>query len=179
MPFEPGAEIVRREVLHGHTWLECPVTVVADDGDVLAVQLGPEAPFTFFQHPFAPHPWRSYAGWTGPTVLQLHREGAAYAVWMFFDAGVFRYWYVNFEAPVARHEDSFDTDDHGLDLIVHPDGRREWKDVDDLSTMVRSGRMTEEQVVGVLHAAAEVIRLLDDDERWWASFDGWRPHPTG
>jgi hypothetical protein len=45
--------------------------------------------------------------------------------------------------------------------------------------MVRSGRMTEEQVVGVLHAAAEVIRLLDDDERWWASFDGWRPHPTG
>jgi predicted RNA-binding protein associated with RNAse of E/G family len=105
----------------------------------------------------------------------VHREGAAYAVWLFFDDGVFRYWYVNFEAPVVRHDGSFDTDDHGLDLIVHPDGRREWKDVDHLSELVRSGRMTGEQVVGVLHAAAEVTALLDADRRWWAPFDDWRP----
>ncbi len=148
MRYATGTVITRREVLHGHTWLECPVTVVADDGDVLAVQLGPDRRSRSSTHPFGTHPWRSYAGWSGPTVLQLHRAGAAYAVWMFFDGGVFRYWYVNFEAPVVRHEDSFDTDDHGLDLIVHPDGRREWKDVDDLSAMVRSGRMTEERSSG-------------------------------
>ncbi len=179
MPFVPGARIIRREVLHGRPWMESPVSVVADDGEVLAVQLGPESPFRFLDHPFGAHPWASYAGWSGPVVLQLYRDGAAYSVWMFFDAGAFRCWYVNFEAPVVRHEGSFDTDDHGLDLIVHPDGRREWKDVDDLSAMVRSGRMTGEQVLGVLHAAAEVIRLLDDDDRWWAPFDGWRPPPTG
>ena len=72
-------------MLHGRLWLECPVTVVADDGDVLAVLLGPDAPFTFHEHPFGPHPWAAYAGWSGPIVLQLHREGDAYAVWMFFD----------------------------------------------------------------------------------------------
>ncbi|MEO6510811.1 MAG: DUF402 domain-containing protein [Nocardioides sp.] len=120
MRYLPGTVVSRREVLHGHPWMESPVTVVSDDGDVLAVELGADSRFTFFDHPFGPHPWGTYSGWSGPTVLQLHRAEAAYAVWMFFDAGVFRYWYVNFEAPVVRHEDSFDTDDHGLDLIVHP-----------------------------------------------------------
>ena len=175
MTFRPGTEIARREVLHGLPWLECPVTVVADDGDALAVRIDPGAPFTFFAHPFGAHPWSAHEAWGGTTVLQLHREGAAYAVWMFFDDGVFRHWYVNFEAPVVRHDDGFDTDDHGLDLILHPDGRREWKDVDDLSAVVRSGRMTGEQVLGVLHEAAEVTRLLDADDRWWAPWDDWTP----
>ena len=176
MRYRPGSEIARREVLHGQLWMDSRVTVVADDGDLLAVLLEDGSPFTFHEHPFGPHPWAAYDGWRGPTVLQLHREGAAYAVWKFFDdRGGFRYWYVNFEAPVVRHEAGFDTDDHGLDLIVHPGGRREWKDVDHLSELVRSGRMTEGQVVGVLHAAAEVIGLLDADDRWWAPWDDWVP----
>ena len=82
---------------------ECPVTVVADDGEVLAVLLEPGAPFTFQEHPFGPHPWRAQAAWGGTTVLQLHREGDAYAVWKFFDEHGFRCWYLNFEAPVVRH----------------------------------------------------------------------------
>jgi hypothetical protein len=169
---------MRREVLHGSLWLECPVTVVDDDGDVLAVLLEPGSPFTFHEHPFAPHPWRGQDAWGGTTVLQLHRAGDAYAVWKFFDQQGFRHWYVNFEAPVVRHAECFDTDDHGLDLIVDRDGRRTWKDVDHLSDLVVSGRMTGEEVVGVLHAAAEVSALLDRDERWWARWDDWTP-PIG
>ena len=178
MRWEPGSEIVRREVLHGHLWLECPVTVIHDDGEVLVVLLEPGAPFTFHDHPFGPHPWRGHDAWGDTTVLQLHREGDAYAVWKFFDERGFRHWYVNFEAPVVRHERSFDTDDHGLDLIVSPDGRRTWKDVQHLSEMVTSGRMTGEQVLGVLHAAAELSALLDRDARWWARWDTWSP-PIG
>ena len=113
--------------------------MVADDGEVLAVLLEPGSPFTFHEHPFGPHPWRDQAAWGATTVLQLHREGDAYSVWKLFDEGAFRYWYVNFEAPVVRHEGAFDTDDHGLDLIVHPGGRREWKDVEHLSELVTSG----------------------------------------
>ena len=74
-----------------------------------------------------------------------------------------------------RGDDAFDTDDHGLDLIVHPDGRREWKDVEHLSELVTSGRMTGAEVLGVLHAAAAVSARLDRDERWWASWDQWAP----
>jgi Protein of unknown function (DUF402) len=176
--FRPGAEITRREVLHGRLWLDHPVTVVADDGDVLAVLLEPGSRFRFHEHPFGPHPWSAYDAWGDTTVLQLHREGDAYGVWKFFEGGVFTRWYVNFEAPVVRHDDAFDTDDHGLDLIVHPDGRREWKDVDHLSELVTSGRMTGEEVLGVLHAAAEVTARLDRDARWWAPWDHWAP-PNG
>jgi hypothetical protein len=177
--YRPGTEILRREVLHGQLWLDCPVTVVADDGDVLAVLLEPGAPFTFHEHPFGAHPWSAHPAWGGSTVLQLHREGDAYAVWKFFDEHGFRHWYLNFEAPVVRHEGSFDTDDHGLDLILHPDGRREWKDVEHLSELVTRGRMTGPEVVDVLHAAGGVIALLDADEGpWWAAWSQWHP-PTG
>jgi hypothetical protein len=179
VPYRPGTDVVRREVLHGLPWLECPVTVVADDGDVLAVRLDPGSPFRFHDHPFAVHPWAPQEAWGGTTVLQVHREDAPYAVWLFFEGDEFRHWYVNFEAPLVRHEDSFDTDDHGLDIVLHPDGRREWKDVEDLSEMVVSGRMTEAAVMGVLHAAAEVVDLLDRDERWWAPWDDWRPSVGG
>jgi hypothetical protein len=173
--FQPGQVVTRREVLHGRPWLESPVTVVADDGDVLAVLLAPGSVFTFHEHPFGPHPWSAQAAWGGTTVLQLHRTGDAYGVWKVFDDDGFRYWYVNFEAPVVRHPDGFDTDDHGLDLIVHPDGRWEWKDVDHLAEMVTSGRMTRDEVVGVLHAAAGVADLLRTDDRWWAPWDDWTP----
>ena len=39
--FRTGQVVTRREVLHGRPWLESPVTVVADAGDVLAVLLEP------------------------------------------------------------------------------------------------------------------------------------------
>jgi hypothetical protein len=179
MRFRPGTEITRREVLHGRLWLSHPVTVVADDGEVLAVLLQPGSAFTFHEHPFGPHPWHGRAAWGAATVLQLHREGDAYSVWKFFDAEGFRHWYVNFEAPIVRRDSGFDTDDHGLDLVVHPDGRREWKDVEDLSELVTSGRMTGEEVVGVLHAAAAVIGQLDANEGpWWAGWTDWHP-PSG
>ena len=176
--FRPGQVVTRREVLHGRPWLESPVTVVADDGDVLAVLLEPGSAFTFHEHPFGPHPWSANTAWGGTTVLQLHRAGDPYGVWKFFDDDGFRHWYVNFEAPVVRQPDGFDTDDHGLDLIVHPDGRWEWKDVDHLSEMVTSKRMTSDQVVDVLHAAAGVAALLRANERWWAPWDDWTPPPS-
>jgi len=173
--FRPGQVVTRREVLHGRPWLQSPVTVVADDGDVLAVLLEPGSVFTFHEHPFGPHPWSAHTAWGGTTVLQLHRQGDAYGVWKFFDDDGFRYWYVNFEAPVVRHPDGFDTDDHGLDLIVHPDGRREWKDVEHLHVQRAQGRIDLETVGAVLEAADRVVDLLDADDRWWAEYDDWAP----
>ena len=109
-------------------------------------------------------------------VLQLHRAGDHYAVWKFFDpAGTFLHWYVNFEAPVVRRPDGFETDDHGLDLIVHPDGRREWKDVADLHRQRVTGRIDERTVGLVLAAAADVTDQLDANTHWWSPWDGWTP----
>lgn len=174
--YEPGSTIRRLEVLHDRLWMESPVTVVSDDGEVLAVLLEPGSAFTFHEHPIGPHPWGAHDAWDGSVVLQLHRVGDHYGVWKFFETdGTFRYWYVNFEAPVVRHDGAFATDDHGLDLIVHPDGRREWKDVEHLHEQMAEGRIDLETVGRVLAAAHDVVGLLDTDERWWAHWDDWTP----
>ena len=170
-----GDRISRREVLHGQLWLEVPVTVVEDDGQELAVLLEPGSRFRFHEHPFGPHPWSGRECWVGPTVLQLHRDHDLYSVWRFFTNGVPQNWYINFEAPIVRHADGFDTDDYGLDLIVALDRSIHWKDVDHLNKMLRSGRMTERQVLAVLAAAEEVAGLLRAADRWWSRWDDWRP----
>jgi len=81
----------------------------------------------------------------------------------------------NFEAPVVRDGGGFHTDDYGLDLIVEPDGRLVWKDVEDLDAMRESGRMTTDEVLAVLAAAREVTAEIGRDQRWWAAWDGWTP----
>ncbi|KRF29396.1 DUF402 domain-containing protein [Nocardioides sp. Soil805] len=177
-PWVPGEVVTRREVLHGRLWLEHPVTVVEDDGTTFAVLLEPGSPFTFHGHPIGPHPWGAHLAWGGTTVLQVHRTGERYSVWKFFVGDVFQHWYVNFESPVVRDDDGFDTDDHGLDLLVHPDGRREWKDVEHLHEQRAQGRIDLATVGAVLEAADEVVRLLDADDRWWAEYDDWVPEPA-
>ena len=39
-------------------------------------------------------------------------------------------------------DDGIETDDFGLDLIVYPDGSREWKDVEDLHHQRVEGRVS-------------------------------------
>ena len=114
--FPSGAVIQRREVLHGQVWLEHPVSVVSDDGDVLAVRLDPGSSFRFPEHPHGPHPWAQHQAWGDAIVLQLSRRNTWYGVWKFFDIdGTFRHWYLNFEPPVVRSEGGIETDDFGLD----------------------------------------------------------------
>lgn len=177
--FKPGAVITRREVLHGDPWLDHPVTVVSDDGETLAVRLDPGSKFLFPTHPFGPHPWSHHAEWGGTVVLQLNRPDTMYGVWKIFEAnGEFRHWYFNFEPPQTRRDGLIETGDYGLDLIVRPNGEREWKDVEDLHHQRAEGRITQEVVADVLQAAAGVVELLDSDDRWWSPWDTWTPDST-
>ena len=174
--FRTGDVVERREVLHGEVWMTSPVTVVHDDGDLLAVRLDPGSAFTFPSHSFGVHPWAQHSEWSGPIVLQIHRTGDLYSVWKFFEPdGSFRHWYVNFEAPVKRGPGHFDTDDYGLDLVIDPDGRRTWKDVTDLHHQRAEGRISPQTVLDVLAEAARVEALLDRGEHWWSSWADWSP----
>ncbi|KRF16698.1 hypothetical protein ASG90_10605 [Nocardioides sp. Soil797] len=150
--------------------------MVADDGETLAVRLNPGSRFNFPEHPFGPHPWSSHTEWGSTIVLQVNRPGSMYGVWKIFETdGRFRHWYFNFEAPQVRTGQAVETHDFGLDLIVHPDGRREWKDVEDLHHQRITGRITSGVVDQVLGAAAELVELLDADRRWWSNWDDWTP----
>lgn len=175
--FAPGAVIARRELLHGRLWLEHPVTVVADDGEVLAVRLDPGSRFDFPDHPFGHHPWSANTAWGDTVVLQLNRPETMYGVWKIFGAnGDFRHWYINFEPPQVRAGNGIETGDYGLDLILYPDGRRAWKDVEDLHHQRIEGRIDRQIVEQVLSAAAELVECLDADRRWWSTWDDWTPN---
>jgi hypothetical protein len=159
--------------------MEHPVTVISDDGDVLAVRLDPGSTFTFHEHLHGPHPWSSRSSWSASIVLQLLKTNAAYGVWKIFDAdGTFLNWYINFEAPAIRQPNAFDADDHGLDLIVYPDGTRSWKDVEDLHRQRAEGRIDLPMIGRILAAAAEVTDLLDTGTVWWTLWATWKPDPA-
>ena len=59
--------------------------------------------------------------------------------------------------------------------IAVPDGAWRWKDVQDLAPSLASGRITHDELLATLAAAAEVADLLDRGDRWWAPWDGWAP----
>lgn len=182
--FEVGQVITKHEVWGERVWLEHPVRVDSDDGDVpggvLAVVLEDGAPFVFDDREPV-HPWAVQQTWRGPTVLQLRRAGEWYSVWKFFgpsgDGFPFRGWYLNIERPLLRRVDGsgIDTDDLELDLVVDPDGTRHWKDVEHLSAFLAAGRCDVPTLLRVLEAAAQLSDLLDRDERWWARWDDWAP----
>ena len=180
--FEPGATITKREVWGDRVWLEHPVRVESDDGDieggVLAVVLDDGSPFTF-DDVDPVHPWAANDAWRGPTVLQLRRPGEWYSVWKFFgpasDGSPFRFWYLNIERPVVRRGAGIDTDDLELDLVIDPDGTRHWKDVEHLTARLGEGRFDVAVLLQVLATAADLADVLDRDERWWSPWDDWRP----
>lgn len=179
--FDVGRAVLRREVLHGRPWMAHPVTVVHDGDDCLAVLLEPGSPFTFFAHPFGPHPWSRFQAWSDSTVLQVQRDGDAHAAWKFFDAhGTFTHWYVNFQEPVVRHLEpagggAFDTADLGIDIVLPADGTPwQWKDLDDPDLMVRSGRISSAERSRIRTEADSVAARLDAGVRWWAPWDGWQ-----
>lgn len=174
--FVPGTFVQRREVHQGRVWLSAPVRVVADD-DVLAVWLAEGTPLTFPDHPLGRHPWSGRSRWTGTSVLQVHRPGDAHAVWALFRDGRVDHWYVNFQDPYRRSADGFDTQDHGLDIVIRDDGWH-WKDRGDVAMLVATGRLTRAQADAVWAEAGFVASALDRGECWWrARWGGWTLDP--
>ena len=176
--FAAGEVVLRREVLNGQLWMQSPVRVVADTPDCLAVVMRPGSPFEFCEHP-TPHPWAAHTAWSGTTVLQLHRPGESYGAWKFFDEeGRFTHWYLNFDEPVVKHLGPvrcYDTDDHGIDLVLPAEGGWHWKDHDEPQAFVAEGRFSQAKADEVMRYAHSVAAQVEDGLRWWSAWDGWRP----
>ena len=173
--FAVGTDVRVREVLHGAEWASWDERVVGDDGLVLATLKADGTPMAFPAH-LVPHPWGHLDAWAGTTVLKLRRAGDWYSVWKFFDAGGADLgWYVNFETPVVRTADGVDVNDLQLDIVIDPDGTWRWKDVEHLAPTLASGRITQDELLATLAAAAQVADLLDRGDRWWSGWDDWTP----
>ena len=96
-------------------------------------------------------------------------------------------YYVNFQLPFQRSRCGFDTFDLELDLVIEPDLRWQWKDVEEYRRGVEMGILRPEWVAGLEQARPEVFsrleqRLYPFDGSWLSSRapqrGQWRPQPA-
>lgn len=119
--------------------------------------------------------------WRGPGILRVAPAGATRSYWYFREEdGSPRGTYVNIELPHRRGRSSTVTRDLVLDLLVAPDGSREWKDRDELEEFCSLGMLStglRDWILrqGALAAGAVEQRAWPLDEAWsgWTPADGW------
>lgn len=178
--FGYGDLIRCRQVRYGKCWFEMPVRVLRDDDELLVTYLFEGSPFVTPDpdFPWGPHPWLPHGSFRGHGVVQQQRPGEARAVWAFWSGPdrVFSHWYVNFQEPFRRIEGGIETFDQELDLVVPPDGRYRWKDVEEFEAMVADGRSTSAEADAIRAEAARAEAELDAGRWWWdESWAAWSP----
>jgi hypothetical protein len=185
MRWVPGDVIVRREVAWGRPWLAIAERVVTDTDDLFVTFVPSGAPIGYGAGPWPTanglHPWYPKPAWTGHGTLIVQRPGDAYAIQHFWtgDDRRFERWYINLQAPMRRTAMGYDTDDHELDLVVWPDGRRELEDDDVMEQRVREGRYTSDEIASFRALAADIGSMVDAGRAWWdPRYADWEPDPA-
>jgi hypothetical protein len=113
--------------------------------------------------------------WKGPGRLELTQLGRLHSIRLFRDdAGSFRGWYVNLQAPLAESRFGVDTTDWQLDLWIEADGQVQWKDEDDLERAVELAIMTAEEA----RLARDEARRVLDEWPFPTGWEDWRPDPA-
>ena len=185
--WQPGDQIVVREIWRGKVWSGRTCTVVEDGPSRLVLYSGAGA---YWMRPSRPEggplrmPEKNWVlreeSWT-VEALRIVAPGSRHSILLFWTAGFreFLLWYVNLEDPMVRTPIGFDYLDRLLDIEIAPDlSRWKWKDEDELEEAVARGILTS-QAAHVIRAEGEsVIAALDAghppfDEPW----DHWRPDP--
>jgi hypothetical protein len=188
--FEPGEQIVLREIWNDTVFLAIPVTVVSDSADLLAIFLRSG---TVYQRPTRPttttdwlaeiasgrwtceaHEWHTHAR------LGLTLPDAGYSVSAFWDdTGGLVMWYVDLIRPFRRTSSGFEMTDLVLDIVIAPD-LASWhvKDEAELEEAQRVGLITGAEAETVWAESRKVIDLLERGEAWWTDWRDWAPDPS-
>jgi predicted RNA-binding protein associated with RNAse of E/G family len=119
--------------------------------------------------------------WTDNATLWLARPEDEYCILLFWRASDWRFlgWYINLQASLKRTSVGFESEDHILDILVHPDLTWEWKDEDEFAAAQRVGRFTAAQAETV--RAAGLTAIAQVNAHSWPYSDGWeqwRPDPS-
>lgn len=118
------------------------------------------------------------SAWLSDT-LRLMYPDSGYSVWLTWQEGSFRGYYVNLEEPFRRTAIGFDTNDHQLDIVVTPDLRWSMKDEDVVRERELDGTFSRAFVSELRREARGVIAAIARRE---TPFDGswlsWRPDPA-
>ncbi|MFD4606542.1 MULTISPECIES: DUF402 domain-containing protein [unclassified Streptomyces] len=194
-PWTPGSQILWRYRENGGARFHIvrPVTVVRDDPELLAVWMAPGTecvrPVLADGTPVHLEPLASrYTKprtvrrdrWSGTGVLKLARPGEPWSVWLFWEPGWrFKNWYVNLEEPLVRWVGGVDSEDHFLDISVHPDRSWHWLDEDEFAQAQQDGLVDAELAERIRASGREAVETI----RAWRppfseSWQQWRPDPA-
>lgn len=177
---EVGEQIRFRYVRDGREFWTLPTIVAADESQTLALWIAPGSPIRRPSPFHVPVPdlaagcWEARdTTWSGEGVLMLRRPETRHALWLFWKpTGAFHGWYVNLE-DWWRTDEGVDAYDHILDIWVHPDGRWEWKDADELAQAVEAGIFTAGESEAIRAEGERVISNWPFPTGW----EDWRPDP--
>jgi hypothetical protein len=175
-----GDIIVLRGIWKGGLWWACPVYIVQDSTDVIAIYWPEKTPVKCWgRRPTAqdllfPQVQLVDAEWTETDVLSLVEPGAAHSIDIMWEAGqrIQRCWYVHLQEPLRRTSIGFDTMDQILDIVISPDQSRWcWKDEDELADAERIGVYSPREAQAI---RAEGGRVIDMFRTQASPFcDGW------
>ena len=186
--WQPGDQIVLRDIWRGKVWSGRTCTVVEDGPSRLVLYSGagerlirpcrPDG--TALRMPEKNWVLREEA-WT-VEALRIVAPGSRHSILLFWTAGFreFLLWYVNLEDPLVRTPIGFDYLDRFLDIKIAPDlSRWKWKDEDELEEAVARGILTSQKAHVIRAEGESVIAALEAghppfDEPW----DRWRPDPS-
>ncbi|MFH8476208.1 DUF402 domain-containing protein [Streptomyces sp. NPDC018000] len=203
--FGIGETVVRRDVYRGRVWSEQAMRVVADTDEALVTACCPGAgrrwPSLYARasidgdrslrteafDAMVTGNWDLTSGVWQETVMLVWKPPVEwFSVNAFYDAAGHRLrnWYVNFEHPIRRTGNGFDSLDLVLDLVIAPDlADWTWKDEDEYAHVRRLGIVSDGEHRALEHARAQVLAMLDhrtgpfsDTEPWpaWRWDGAWR-----
>jgi hypothetical protein len=176
-PFAPGDQVVLREVLRGKVWTARPVTVLRDAIDAIVVLLRVG---TSYDYPSGVQPSRlaerewvsgewelTTRRWYGHDIVRITAPGQPWDVW--WPAPHTKAdWYVNFQEPLRRTPQGFDTLDHVLDLVVSRDLKEcRWKDVEDFQRAQQLGILSADQAASIQREANKLVEQLAAGDVPW------------
>ena len=190
-----GEQVLYQTMILGQPSATIPVTVVADEPNLLALYLapgtmhrwlvvGPGMPLPRVIPPADFHAMaKQYVvvEWEPSPILLVTRPGQAHAVHHNWSRPDWRFqrWYVNLQDPVERHDWGFRTTDEFLDIVVQPDRSWRWKNEDELAEAAAVGRISASRARAVRQ---EGERVVTDIVAGRPPFDGvwrdWRPDPA-
>ena len=197
--WKPGEVVSWRGIYRERVWHVQPTLVVKDSPEELVLTLLPETECSAEEtYPtgkqngnrrwdFKDSDWKleKYT-WRTNRLLLIFEPEKFYSTIYFWnhERNDFLCYYINFQLPFKRNNNSVDTLDLDLDLIINPDFSFEWKDEDDYQKAIDHGIIFPEWVQGIEDAKKDVfarleVRQYPFDGKWlnWIPNPNWTP-PT-
>lgn len=195
--WQPGNVIAWRGILRGRIWHVQPTIIVKDSPPEIVMALLPGTECMADENypkgkqnskpkwMFKDKDWNlAKYTWRTNRVLLIFEPEKFYSTILFWNhaSHEFLCYYINFQLPFQRGDNTVDTLDLDLDLIINPDFSFEWKDEEDYQKAIDHGVVSSDWSQAINDAKLEIFDKLEKrrypfDGSWldWMPDVNWTP----